>query len=54
MGSGIAATKQAVGGELLAVLPNDGRKWYTKSHMVYLQFCLFSLIMFCTTPVTSG
>jgi hypothetical protein len=42
-----AATKRAVGGELLAVLPRDGIPWYKKGHMLKLHFCVLSLVMFC-------
>lgn len=42
-----AATKRAVGGELLAVLPRDGIPWYKKTHMLKLHFCVLSLVMFC-------
>jgi len=36
----------AANNELAAVLPDD-KPWYTKSHLVKLHFCIFSLVMFC-------
>ncbi|OQO06602.1 hypothetical protein B0A48_08387 [Cryoendolithus antarcticus] len=54
MGASAVATQQAVGNDLLAVLPNDGRKWYQRGHIVYLQFCLFSLIMFSSANGYDG
>ena len=47
---GDTATQKAVGSELLAVLPKDGLPWYKKAHMLKLHFCVFSLVMFCTSP----
>lgn len=38
-----------MGDELLAVLPRDGKPWYRKAHLVKLHFCVFSLMMFCTS-----
>ncbi|KAK5709607.1 hypothetical protein LTR17_019636 [Elasticomyces elasticus] len=49
-----AATETAVGSELLTVLPKDGRKWYSKGFMVYLQFCIFSLVMFSSANGYDG
>ena len=46
---GDSATQKAVGNELLAVLPKDGLPWYKKAHMLKLHFCVFSLVMFCTS-----
>lgn len=48
---GEAATKRAVGSELLAVLPKDGQPWYKKTHMLKLHFCVFSLVMFCVFTI---
>lgn len=42
-----AANRNAVGDELLAVLPIDGKPWYKRAHLVKLHFCVFSLMMFC-------
>lgn len=48
MGAGSAeAHKKAIGDELLAVLPSDGRPWYTKGHLLKLNFCILSLVLFC-------
>jgi hypothetical protein len=48
-----AATKRAVGEELLAVLPRDGIPWYKKGHMLKLHFCVLSLVMFCESQLFS-
>ena len=50
MGTGSeTADRKAVGDELLAVLPRDGTPWYRKPHLIKLHFCVFSLMMFCTS-----
>ena len=39
--------QRSVGHDLAKVLPKTSEKWYTKRHLVLLNFCLFSLILFC-------
>lgn len=41
------AETDAIGHELLAVLPNDNIPWYKKPHLLRLNFSLLSLVLFC-------
>ena len=41
------AGQKAVGDDLARVLPKNAGKWYTQRHLIILNFCLFSLILFC-------
>ena len=41
------ASSKAVGDELAAVLPQDGKKWYQRTHLLKLNFILLSLVFFC-------
>ena len=45
------AGQKSVGDDLARVLPSG--KWYTQRHLVTLNFCLFSLILFCKKVVCS-
>ena len=47
MGFGVASQSKSVGDDLAAVLPQDTSAWYTKRHLLKLNFCIFSLVMFC-------
>ena len=38
---------KAVGDELAAVLPQDAQPWYKQSHLLKLNFCIISLVMYC-------
>ena len=42
-----AAHDKAIDSELLAVLPTDKRPWYRKSHLLKLNLCILSLVLFC-------
>lgn len=44
----------AIGPELLAVLPQDQRSWYTKAHLVKLNLCIVSLVLFSATNGYDG
>jgi MFS family permease len=50
----MAAEAKIVGSELLAVLPRDGRPWYTKGSLLQLNFCLFSLILYSSANGYDG
>lgn len=45
MGHSKNGSKAAVGDELAAVLP-DG-PWYKRDHLLKLNFCIISLVLFC-------
>jgi hypothetical protein len=48
MAPGIAPSKgKTVGDELAAVLPDDTRPWYKKTHLFKLNFIIVSLVLFC-------
>jgi hypothetical protein len=47
MGFSAASQSKSVGDDLAAVLPQDAGAWYTKRHLLKLNFCIFSLVMFC-------
>ena len=42
-----ASKSKAVGDELAAVLPQDSRPWYKQRHLLKLNFCIISLVMYC-------
>lgn len=42
------AEANAIGKELLAVLPNDGVPWYKKPYLLRLNFSILSLVLFGT------
>ncbi|KXS98241.1 hypothetical protein AC578_6274 [Pseudocercospora eumusae] len=44
----------AIGPELLAVLPQDDRAWYSKPYLLKLNFCLLSLVIFSATNGYDG
>lgn len=46
--------RKAVGDELAAVLPNDSKAWYTKPHLLKLNFCILSLVMFSSANGYDG
>jgi hypothetical protein len=47
MGFSAASQSKSVGDGLAAVLPKDAGAWYTKRHLLKLNFCILSLVMFC-------
>ncbi|KAK5116572.1 hypothetical protein LTR85_009197 [Meristemomyces frigidus] len=54
MGGMSTSNRKAVGDELLAVLPQDERAWYTKGHLLKLNFCLVSLVLFSSANGYDG
>ena len=54
MGFSNANQSKSVGDDLAAVLPKDAGPWYSQRHLLKLNFCIFSLVMFCRfdTPQT--
>ncbi|KAJ9656698.1 hypothetical protein H2201_008457 [Coniosporium apollinis] len=46
--------RKAVGEELAAVLPGDPRPWYTQGHLLKLNFCILSLVMFSSANCYDG
>ena len=42
-----ASKSKTVGDELVAVLPQDSRPWYKQRHLLRLNFCIISLVMYC-------
>lgn len=38
--------------ELAAVLPDDSKPWYKKTHLLKLNFIICSLVLFCTSLLT--
>ncbi|KAK4633941.1 Lactose permease [Fulvia fulva] len=53
----MGATKprsKAIGDELQAVLPNDGRPWYTKAHLIKLNWVILSLMLFSSANGYDG
>ena len=42
-----ASKSKAVGDELATVLPKDSRPWYKQRHLLRLNFCIISLVMYC-------
>jgi MFS family permease len=49
-----ANDRKAVGKDLAAVLPDDTRPWYRQSHLIKLNFCILSLIMFSSANGYDG
>lgn len=45
---------KAVGADMAAVLPQDGRPWYKKTHLLKLNFCMLSLILFSSSNGYDG
>lgn len=41
------AEANAIGKDLLAVLPNDNIPWWKKGHLIRLNFSILSLVLFC-------
>lgn len=52
MGIMTTTKSRTVGHELAAVLPQTGQPWYKNGGLLKLNFCIFSIIMFCKS--TSG
>lgn len=52
MGFSAASQSKSVGNDLAAVLPQNSGPWYTKRHLLKLNFCIFSLVMFCTDDLS--
>lgn len=50
MGVMTTAKSRTVGAELAAVLPQTGQPWYKNGGLLKLNFCIFSIIMFCENP----
>lgn len=44
-----AGEAKAVGHELASVLPDDGTPWWKKGHLVKLNFCIVSLMLFTSS-----
>jgi predicted KAP-like P-loop ATPase len=42
-----AGSKLAVGDELAAVLPQDGKPWYKRGYLLKLNFIILSLVLYC-------
>ena len=42
-----ASKSKAVGDELATVLPKDSRPWYKQRHLIGLNFCIITLVMYC-------
>ncbi|KAL2071959.1 hypothetical protein VTL71DRAFT_11302 [Oculimacula yallundae] len=45
---------QSVGPELVAVLPKDLKPWYKTRHLLKLNFCIFSLVLFASANGYDG
>ncbi|KAF5522402.1 Lactose permease [Colletotrichum aenigma] len=45
---------KAVGHELASVLPNDGIPWWKKSHLIKLNFCIVSFMLFTSSNGFDG
>lgn len=41
----LTSTSNAIGVDLARVLPNDGVPWYRKKHLLFLNYCAFSLAL---------
>ncbi|ETN38888.1 uncharacterized protein HMPREF1541_06929 [Cyphellophora europaea CBS 101466] len=46
--------ERGIGAALAAVLPQDGLRWWQKPHLVYLNFCLWSLFLFSSANGYDG
>lgn len=44
----------SIDNELLSILPSDGKPWYKKPHLIKLNFCIFSLILFSSANGYDG
>lgn len=55
IGKQYVGSKKAVGDELNALIPRDG-PWYTKSHLLKLNFSILSLTLYCKSndPIALG
>ncbi|USW48591.1 Putative major facilitator, sugar transporter, major facilitator superfamily [Septoria linicola] len=51
---GQKARSNAIGDELLAVLPADDKPWYRKWHLVKLNLCILSLVLFSSANGYDG
>ncbi|KAF9871048.1 sugar transporter [Colletotrichum karsti] len=49
-----ASEAKAVGHELASVLPNDGLPWWKKSHLIKLNFCIVSFMLFTSSNGFDG
>jgi MFS family permease len=54
MGASAPAQNNAVGQELARVLPQDNKKWYTRAHLLRLNFVIISLCQFASTNGFDG
>ncbi|KAF6827770.1 hypothetical protein CPLU01_08884 [Colletotrichum plurivorum] len=58
MGAGVkqptASEANAVGLELASVLPNDGVRWWKKPHLLRLNFCIASFVLFTSSNGFDG
>jgi MFS family permease len=46
--------RKTVGAELAAVLPDDPRPWFKQPHLLKLNFCILSLVMFSSANGYDG
>lgn len=41
-----AIQAKSIGPEMARLIPNDGKRWWQRSHLLRLNFTLFSLFLF--------